>query len=160
MFDDLPKTDFALFAPRDPLGDLSSPLEVIATGRALDPRELCTLPQVYRRFWISGRAIDDWTWVSDALGLPELEPWQSYPFPPVGFPVWTVTGYDPLRIGTSAGTIWLSVDAADDEWKLIKAFVQWERKNRSHHWSLNCDESLFGDVPLDPDDPWSYDFPF
>ena len=79
--------------------------------------------------------------------------------PPVGFPVWTVTGYDPLRIGTPAGTIWLSVDAVEDEWKLIKAFVQWERKDRLHHWPVHCDESLFGDGPLNPDDPWSYDLP-
>ena len=160
MFDDLPKTDFALFAARDPLGDLSSPLEVIATGRALDPRELCTSPQVYRRFWISGRTIDDWTWVPDGLDLPQLEPWQYYPFPPVGFPVWTLTGHDPLRIGTPAGTIWLSVDAAEDEWKLMKAFVQSERKDRLDQWLVNCDWSLFGDGPFDPDDPLSHDLAF
>ena len=85
---------------------------------------------MYRRFWVAGRDLDDWMWVPDGLEPPELEPGQYDPFPPVGFPLWTVTGYEPLRVGTPAGAPWLSLEAAHDEWRLIETFALWDRKHR------------------------------
>ena len=114
----------------------------------------------YQRFWVSGRTVDDWTWVPYGLALPKFELGQGDPYPPVGFPLWTVSGYDTLRLGAPAGTIWLSIDSAEDEWKLIEAIVSWEREDRLHPWPVDRDQSLFGDVPLDPDDRWADDLPF
>lgn len=69
--------------------------------------------------------------------------------------------YHPLRVGRPAGTIWLSIDAAEDEWQLIEAFVEWERKDCLRLRPVDPGESALADGPLISEDaPLADDLPF
>ena len=107
--------ELALFGPGD-----EGALVLLETGRVRDPRELGTRPGVAQhcRLTTVGERFHDWHWIDDdhtGERGPELEPWQCWPLGPVVLAVWTVAQRDPLRVGGPAGTLWLSLDAADDE---------------------------------------------
>ena len=67
-----------------------------------------------------GGEVTDWHWIDDdhtGQRGPEMEEWQRWPSPigPLVLPVWTVAQREPLRLGRPDGTVWLDLDAADDE---------------------------------------------
>ena len=116
-----PARDYALFA-EPPGATGAGALELVVTGRVIDPRELCLTPAVTERFHAVGNALCDWIWLSAGLDEPAREPWQVWPlgFDPVVYQVWTVTQREPLRVGVPAGSIWLDIDAAYDEAAMIE----------------------------------------
>ena len=61
-----PARHYALFA-EPPGATGAGALELVVTGRVIDPRELCLTPAVTARFHAVGNALCDWIWLSAGL---------------------------------------------------------------------------------------------